>query len=157
MLDRSDVDLDGGILAIRESKFGKSRLVPIVSSTRDALQQYAERRDALCVRLSGPAFLLSEGGRRVQGSAARDMFAKLTCEIGLRRAIRPKRWGHGPRLQDLRHTFTTRRLVEWYRAGVDVGRELPKLATYLGHVEVGLTSGLAPVAQEPDAEKELST
>jgi integrase len=67
------------------------------------------------------------------------MFAKLTCEIGLRRAIRPKRWGRGPRLQDLRHTFTTRRLVEWYRAGVDVGRELPTLSTYLGHVEVGLT------------------
>jgi len=139
ILDRSDVDLHEGILSIRESKFGKSRLVPIVSSTREVLQQYATQRDALCVRPSSPAFLLSEGGRRVQGSAARDMFAKLTCEIGLRRAIRPKRWGRGPRLQDLRHTFTTRRLVEWYRAGVDVGRELPKLATYLGHVEVGLT------------------
>jgi integrase len=139
MLDRSDVDLDEGILSIRESKFGKSRLVPIVPSTRDALQQYATRRDALCVRPSSQAFLLSERGRRVQGSAARDMFAKLTCEIGLRRAIRPKRWGRGPRLQDIRHTFTTRRLVEWYRAGADVGRELPKLSTYLGHVEVGLT------------------
>jgi integrase len=139
MLDRSDVDLDEGILSIRESKFGKSRLVPIVSSTRDALQQYVDRRNSLCVRPSSQAFLLSERGRRVHGSAARDMFAKLTCEIGLRHAIRPKRWGRGPRLQDLRHTFTTRRLVEWYRAGVDVGRELPTLSTYLGHVEVGLT------------------
>jgi integrase len=138
-LDRSDVDLNEGLLSIRESKFGKSRLVPIVSSTREVLQQYATQRDALCVRPSSQAFLLSEGGRRLQGSAARDMFAKLTWEIGLRRPMGPKRWGHGPRLQDIRHTFTTRRLVEWYRAGVDVGRELPKLSTYLGHVEVGLT------------------
>lgn len=47
--------------------------------------------------------------------------------------------GHGPRLQDFRHSFATGRLVEWYRAGLDVTRELPKLATYLGHVDVGLT------------------
>ncbi len=139
MLDRSDVDLDEGILSIRESKFGKSRLVPITPSTRDVLQQYAIQRDALCVKPSSQAFLVAESGRRVQGSAARRMFAKLTCEIGLRHAIGPKRWGRGPRLQDFRHTFATRRLVEWYRAGIDVGGELPKLSTYLGHVEVGLT------------------
>jgi integrase len=139
MLDRSDVDFDDGILSIRATKFGKSRLVPMAPSTRDALRRYADRRDRLCAQPSSPAFLLSEWRRRVQGAAARDMFAKLTCEIGLRRPIRPKRWGRGPRLQDLRHTFTTRRLIEWYRAGVDVGRELPKLSTYLGHVEVGLT------------------
>jgi hypothetical protein len=42
-------------------------------------------------------------------------------------------------LQDFRHTFATRRLVEWYQAGLDVARELPKLSTYLGHVELGLT------------------
>ena len=138
-LDRSDVDFEGGILSIRESKFGKSRLVPIASSTRDALQQYAGRLDAVCTRRDSPAFLLSERGGRVQGSAARRMFAVLTCAIGLGPVVGPRRWGRGPRLQDLRHTFTTRRLVEWYRAGVDVGRELPKLATYLGHVEVGLT------------------
>ena len=74
-LDRSDVDLNEGLLSIRESKFGKSRLVPIVSSTRDVLHQYATQRDALCGRPSSQAFLLSEGGRRLQGSAARDMFA----------------------------------------------------------------------------------
>jgi hypothetical protein len=45
----------------------------------------------------------------------------------------------GPRLQDFRHCFATRKLIEWYRAGVDVGRELPKLATYLGHVDVAHT------------------
>jgi hypothetical protein len=48
----------------------------------------------------------------------------------------------------LRHTFTTRRLVEWYHAGLDVERELPKLATYLGHVEVGLTYWYIEAAPE---------
>ena len=138
-LDRSDVDLDTGILSIRQTKFGKSRFVPIEPSTRAALQQYADRRDARCVRPRSQAFLLSERGQRVHGSAARRMFAVMSCAIGLRPAIGARRWGRGPRLQDFRHTFATRRLVEWYRAGLDVERELPKLSTYLGHVEVGLT------------------
>jgi integrase len=63
----------------------------------------------------------------------------MSCAIGLRPATGCRRLGRGPRLQDFRHTFATRRLVEWYRAGLDVERELPKLATYLGHVDVGLT------------------
>jgi integrase len=138
-LDRPDVDFDDGLLSIRQTKFGKSRLVPIEPSTHAALQHYAERRDALCVCPRSQAFLLSERGRRVRGNAARRMFAVLSCAIGLRSVIGPRRWGRGPRLQDFRHTFATRRLVEWYRAGLDVDRELPKLSTYLGHVEVGLT------------------
>ena len=138
-LDRSDVDLDNGILSIRQTKFGKSRIVPIELSTRAALQQYAERRDALCARPRSQAFLLAERGGRVHGGSARRMFALLSCAIGLRPVIGPRRWGRGPRLQDFRHPFATRRLVEWYRAGLDVERELPKLSTYLGHVEVGLT------------------
>ena len=49
------------------------------------------------------------------------------------------RWGRGPRLQNFRHSFATQRLVEWYRAGLDVERELPKLSTYLGHVSLSCT------------------
>ncbi len=138
-LDKSDVDLENGILSIRQTKFGKSRFVPLELSTREALQQYAERRGALCLRPRSDAFLLSERGMRVQGATARRIFATISCAIGLRTVIGRRRWGRGPRLQDFRHTFATRRLVEWYRAGLDVERELPKLATYLGHVEIGLT------------------
>jgi len=138
-LDTADVDLDDGLLSIRQTKFGKSRVVPVEPSTREALRAYAARRDTLCIRPRSPAFLLSERGRRVHGGTARRMFALLSCAIGLRPVIGRRRWGRGPRLQDFRHTFATRRLVEWYRAGLDVERELPKLATYLGHVEIGLT------------------
>lgn len=63
----------------------------------------------------------------------------MSCTIGLRAWAGVRRIGRGPRLQDFRHTFATRRLIEWYRAGLDVERELPKLTTYLGHVQVGHT------------------
>lgn len=138
-LDTADVDLGAGLLHIRESKFGKSRVVPIDDSTRAALQQYVTRRMALCPRPSSPAFFLSEHGHRLKGEATRRMFAVISCTVGLRPPRQGKRWGRGPRLQDLRHTFATRRLVEWYHAGVDVARVLPTLATYLGHVGIGLT------------------
>lgn len=138
-LDTADVDLADGLLSIRQSKFGKSRVVPVDESTCEALRRYVDRRHAVCVRPQSPAFLLSEQGRRVPGNTARRMFAVLSCAIGLRPPLSGRRWGRGPRLQDFRHTFATRRLVEWYQAGLDVERELPKLATYLGHVEIGLT------------------
>lgn len=67
------------------------------------------------------------------------MFVRMSRAIGLRSATEDGRDGHGPRLQDFRHSFATGRLVEWYRAGLDVSRELPKLAAYLGHVNIGLT------------------
>lgn len=138
-LDKSDVDLKNGILSIRQTKFGKSRFVPIDPSTCTALTEYAERRDALCLQPRSPAFLLSERGKRLLGGPVRRTFASISSAIGLRPRMIGKRCGRGPRLQDFRHSFATQRLVEWYRAGLDVERELPKLSTYLGHVEVGLT------------------
>jgi integrase len=138
-LDVGDVDLQSGILAIRESKFGKSRFVPIQDSTRAALARYAKQRDEIYSRRATEAFLVSERGTRLHGSAARRTFARMSCAIGLRATTGCRRTGRGPRLQDFRHSFVTRRLIEWYRAGLDVGRELPKLATYLGHVDVGHT------------------
>jgi integrase len=138
-LDRCDVDLRGGILAIRQTKFGKSRFVPVDESTRSALARYAERRDDLCPRYRTAAFLISEDGSRLEGCAVRRTFAKISRSIGLRVAVGGRRVGRGPRLQDFRHSFTTCRLLEWYQAGLDVQRELPKLATYLGHSDVAHT------------------
>lgn len=138
-LDRSDVDLVSGILSIRETKFGKSRFVPIAESARVALEHYAQCRNKLCSLRLTEAFLISERGKRLQGCTARRMFAKISCAVGLREASEQRRIGRGPRLQDFRHSFATGKLIEWYRAGLDVTRELPKLATYLGHVNVALT------------------
>ena len=68
---------------------------------------------------------------------ARYTFAKLSQQVGLR--MPAKDHGRGPRLHDMRHRFAARTLIHWYRAGLDVERELPKLATYLGHVHVNDT------------------
>lgn len=135
-LDRKDVDLEACVLTIRRTKFGKTRLVPVHPSTRDALRAYDEQRDQI-VRVSLTAgFFVSERGTRITGDAARYTFAKVSREIGLRAPVKDRRHGHGPRLHDMRHRFAVRTLVDWYRAGFDVEREIPKLATYLGHVHV---------------------
>ena len=134
-LNKADVDLETGILAIRQTKFGKSRFVPVDDSTRRALARYAKQRDGLDRRRATEAFLVSERGQRLAPSSTRKTFARLSCAIGLRPPARRRRSGRGPRLQDFRHSFVTRRLINWYRAGRDVERELPKLATYLGHVD----------------------
>lgn len=133
-LDVGDVDLVGGILTVRESKFGKSRFVPVEDSTRGALAAYATFRDTGRPRRETPAFLVTERGARLRACAVRRTFAKLCKAVGLRPSGNPRHAGRGPRLQDMRHTFATRRLVAWYRAGLDVDRLMPRLATYLGHV-----------------------
>jgi integrase/recombinase XerD len=136
-LDRSDVDLKCGILHIRRTKFGKSRFVPVHSSTVEALKNYSKVRDRLFPAPLVPAFFISEKGGRITEWIARYTFAKLSQRIGLRASA--KGHGHGPRLQDMRHRFAARTLISWYRAGIDVEQELPKLSTYLGHVHVNDT------------------
>jgi integrase/recombinase XerD len=136
-LDRVDVDLERGILHIRRTKFGKSRYVPVHASTVEALKKYAEVRDRLFRAPLIPAFFISEKGSRITEWIARYTFAKLSQRVGLRASA--KGHGHGPRLQDMRHRFAARTLIHWYRAGLDVERELPKLSTYLGHVHVNDT------------------
>jgi len=138
-LDREDVDLDEGVLRIRRAKFGKSRLVAVHESTRQALADYARERDRVVNQPAAVAFFLSEGGSRVTGWATRYNFAKVSRAVGLRAAAEGRRHGRGPRLHDMRHRFAVCVLLNWYRAGVDVEREVPKLATYLGHVHVNET------------------
>ncbi|MCP5045056.1 MAG: tyrosine-type recombinase/integrase [bacterium] len=137
-LDVGDVDLVEAVLTIRESKFGKSRFVSLDRSTRDALAVYATFRETAAPSRESSAFLVTARGTRPKACAARRTFAKLCQTVGLRRPQR-RLSGHGPRLQDLRHTFATHRLIEWYRADLDVERLMPRLATYLGHASINET------------------
>ena len=136
-LDRDDVDLAHGVLTVRNSKFAKSRQIPVHASTRQALSDYAARRDRLCPTPCAPAFFLAERGPRITQWALRWTFAKLSIQTGLRAPSASH--GHGPRLHDMRHTFAVSTLLRWYREGVDVERRIPRLATWLGHVKVGDT------------------
>jgi site-specific recombinase XerD len=137
-LDVSDVDLVAGVLAIRNSKFGKSRFVPLEQSAITALLDYSRFRDAVLPCRDTSAFLVTERHSRLQGYVARRTFASLCQTVGLRPRLY-RRSACGPRLQDIRHTFATRRIVQWYRAGLDVDRLIPRLATYLGHTSAAST------------------
>ena len=128
-LQRSDVNLDEGVLTVRQSKFGKSRLVPLHRTTREALLSYAERRDAHLGSRCGPHFFVAERGGRLLHQYVHRVFWRLSREIGLRRP-----GDHtGPRVHDFRHRFAIRTLLDWYREGIDVEQQLPVLSTYLGH------------------------
>jgi integrase/recombinase XerD len=138
-LNRENVDFEEGVLDIQQSKFRKSRLVPLHASTCDVLEAYAKKRDQIFPRRKNDPFFVSDQGTRVSQAAARDNFAKVSREIGIRKKTKGKRIGHGPRLHDMRHRFAARTLVDWYRSGADVEREIHKLSTYLGHVHVNDT------------------
>jgi len=135
-LELEDVDLKAGILTIRGTKFGKSRLVPLHSSTCKVLADYIARRKRHWARRPVSSFLfVSSWGNCVDGGEVRRTFYALSRQLGLRGPSD----SHGPRLHDMRHRFATKTLVAWYRAGQDPERRLPLLSAYLGHVHVADT------------------
>jgi integrase len=131
-LDAADVDLESGVITLRQGKLGKARLLPLSESTTRRLHAYARERDRLLGAPSQP-FFVSDHGKRVTDCGARYSFAGVCQTIGLRPVEKFNRHGRGPRIHDLRHTFAVRTLVSWYRSGADPSREMVKLTTYLGH------------------------
>ena len=134
-LDRDDMDLKSGLLTVRDTKFGKSRELPLHPSTVDALRRYAAIRDQLCPRPKASSFFVSTAGTRLIYQNVHFNFLSLAGRAGLR-ARSPK---CRPRPHDLRHTFTVRTLIDWYRRDLDVEALMPLLSTYLGHVSPGGT------------------
>jgi integrase len=128
-----DVDLDEGILTIRATKFGKSRLVPLHATTVSVLIEYQQRRAQSLAGRHVPYWFVNANGGRLGYDSVRRAFRHLTA--GLDR--QPGRLR--PRLHDLRHRFAVRTLVQWYREGQDVQRRLPTLSAFLGHVQVSDT------------------
>ena len=131
-LNRDDVDFLNGVLTIRDSKFGKTRYVPLHPSTKRALQRYARLRDRLCRSPGSPGFFLSDRGTRVTYDMLRWTFVKVSHQIGLRAPDD----SYGPRLHGFRHRLAINTLLKWHRRGVDVERHLPQLSTYLGHAHI---------------------
>jgi integrase/recombinase XerD len=134
-LEQADVDLCEGILTIRQTKFGKTRLVPLHTSTREVVADYARRRDGFLRSASSPCFLVNDHGRRLDLSAVRRTFYDLSRQIGLRQPADHK----GPRLHDFRHRFAVHTLIQWYRSDQDIEQRLPVLSTFLGHGHVADT------------------
>jgi len=118
-------------LVIRETKFRKTRLVPVDSSTADALRSYASMRKRLGYDDLTPTFFVSDSGAPLAYSTVGATFLDIVRRLGIHGMAR----SHGPNLRCLRHTFAVRRLLHWYSQGMDVNKLLPQLSVYLGHAK----------------------
>jgi site-specific recombinase XerD len=145
-----DVDLGEGLLAIWDTKFFKSRRVPIGADLHRALQSYETARRRLPMPEGDrSAFFASRTGHAISLQKLERVFARLRTHAGIERPP-DARWQ--PRLHDLRHAFAVHRLVAWYREGADLKACLPLLATYLGHVNVSGTQTYLSMTPELLAE-----
>jgi integrase len=134
-LKLADVDWERRLLTIRETKFHKTRLVPLHASAVRGLRTYARFRDRCVPPAGNSAFFRAEHGDRLCYRTVCGVFRKLydglsTSKAGI---------GRAPRLHDFRHTFACRRLLLWYRQGTDVEHAVASLSTYLGHAKVSDT------------------
>ena len=139
-LNVGDFNQDSGVVTVWLSKFAKSRHVPVASSTVAALARYRTLHPA-----SDPtaAMFATPKGRRVSYNKFAEVFAELLTDTGLITVA-----GGRPRIHDLRHSFAVRTLLGWYRDGTDVHAMLPRLSTYLGHVEPSSTYWYLSAAPE---------
>src|SRR5208283_4495239 len=129
-LKLADVDLKGQLLTIRETKFMKSRYVPLSPSTVDHLTVFLrQRKDAGFPIIPTAPVFISPSGRAYGQPRISEIFLDILRNIGLRG---PK-GERGPRVHDFRHSFAVTRLALWYQEGANLNAKLPLLATYLGH------------------------
>lgn len=130
-LSRDDTDLDTATLTIRDSKFGKSRLVFLHPTAAGALRAYERARDAAIPGPQANTFLVNSQGRPLDPHNIQRTFTGLAADAGIQAP--PGR--RPPRLHDLRHSFTVTTMLDWYRDGGDVQARLPVLSTWLGHID----------------------
>lgn len=149
-LDLGDVDLDAALITVRETKFYKTRLVPLGIQLNQLMKAYAEWRgqEGYAQHAAAPFFILRSGAR-VHHAIVRVAFQRLRQLADLHHFD-----GQRPRLHDLRHTAAVHRLVAWYRHGADVQTLLPRLSVYLGHVR--LSSTQVYLTMTPELLREVS-
>jgi integrase len=129
-LTLDDVDLDEGILTIRATKFGKSRLIPLHATTVEVMTDYRGRREQFLAGRQVLHWFVNPRGGPLGYDTVRRAFHRLTAGL-------PSQPGRTrPRVHDLRHRFALVTVVHWYRDGQDVQRRLPVLSAFLGHVQV---------------------
>jgi integrase/recombinase XerD len=132
-LSLADVNLPASLLTIRESKFFRTRLIPIGRHLTEVLNKYVRWRTATHPSADAGSFFVGRHGRAIHHRTLNRAFRRLRDHIGLRRTDGER---YQPRLHDLRHTFAVHRLTEWYRQGADVQRLVYDLSAYLGHVRL---------------------
>lgn len=129
-LTLADVDLNGGLLIVRRTKFFKSRYVPVSRSTAAALREFLQCRNAAGISNEATApFFAGPSGRAYASNTVHTLVMDVARTLG----IRGPKGARGPRIHDFRHTFAVHRLAAWYRGKAELYAKLPLLSTYLGH------------------------
>lgn len=144
-LSLADVDLQQNLLTIRDTKFYKTRWVPVGPDLAQILRDYVSSIHAVRSDRSAAPLLIGRDGGPVTQHVVRRSFARLKSMAGIRRDDAAR---YQPRLHDLRATFAVNRLTAWYRQGADVQKLLPLLSTYLGHASIAATQVYLPMTPE---------
>jgi site-specific recombinase XerD len=144
-LSVADADLPNRLLTIRESKFFKSRLVPVGCQLATVLDDYSGWRTATHPSASAVHFFVGRFGMAIHKRTLEGVFQRLREQVGIRRTDGARQQ---PRLHDLRHTYAVHRLTEWYRQGADVQRLVYHLSVYLGHARLAYTQVYLTMTQE---------
>lgn len=134
-LQRQDVNLNEGEIAIHNSKGWKRRVIPISPSTVDALRTYDRHREQLNPLSQTDSFFEFDNYQPINIRSADYAFKVLRKATGLQVKLN----GRQPRLYDLRHTFVCRRVIDWYKSGDDVDNRVAQLSRYIGHQKVSDT------------------
>jgi integrase/recombinase XerC len=130
-----DVDLNGATITVRQTKFHKSRCLPIHASVVQALTQYRRMRDRHADADPDAPFFVSRIGGFLRRDTVEKVFQRMRSGLGWR-----ARGDHAhPRLHDMRHTMVVRRVQLWHEEGVSVEHAMFWLCTYLGHVKISDT------------------
>ena len=137
-LQLGDVNAQDAVLRVRESKFHKSRWVPLSKDAGAELREYLRRRQQQWGASAPTQPLLCHGTRHCQGYTGTGLSTGIQELI---EAASVRGWdGRRPRVHDFRHSFAVQCLLRWYRQGADVQSNLPKLAMYMGHVSIVSTA-----------------
>jgi integrase/recombinase XerD len=135
-LTRADFDTQRKLLIIRETKFYKTRLMPIGPHLFQILHDYQETYRPRPSPALGDPLLTYRDGRPLKDGSVRLAFRRLRLSAGIQRNDGAR---YQPRLHDMRHSFAVNRMTAWYRQGSDVQKLLPLLSTYLGHASIAAT------------------
>jgi integrase/recombinase XerD len=136
-LTLEDVNLRDAVIIVRDTKFYKTRLVPLGPDLNQVMSDYAHRRRKDGHSQDGSApFFVTRAGTRAPIYLLQRAFRRLCSRSGVRRHDDTR---FQPRLHDLRHSFAVNRLTTWYREGKNVQQLLPHLSTYLGHIDIAST------------------
>lgn len=138
-----DIDLDNGVLVIRKSKFNKDRLIPLSDSLLVVLRGYSATHHKIPKDDKKP-FFAHRDGRIVSQNYIYNWFRKVIWAAGISHGGR----GNGPRLHDLRHTFSVYSLKAMADKGMDIYCALPLLSTYLGHASLSATEQYVRLTQD---------